>query len=532
MLEANDGKGKLAPYFGIVLTMSAAYITISYRLLKLQEKMSKRGIKLNFIESEHSISAKSPNYEGLPSRPSFSKSPIIYEQNLHEDTSDSVVINHAWTALGLEQPLVIAMVGLPARGKSYLVKMILRYLKWTGFECQVFNVGSYRRKIGLQSASSNFFDNSDPNNQKVRENLAMAVQEAMYAWLHETHEEKRRVAIFDATNTTKDRRFALAQRARAENVFLLFVESICDDEEVLHKNYELKLQNDDYKGMDPEVARKDFIDRVKAYEKVYQTISDEEDNNSIAYIKLINVGQKVITRNCHGYLPSQVAFYLQNVHINPRKIYLSVVCETIDGAERNAGNEVGELSERGLNFANNLAEFMIYEKTYDLVGQGKEILVLSGTAPIHYHSTNFLKQREFKCYHTPLLNELRGGNLHGLSKEQIRVLYPDEYEKRLQDKLNYRYPGVGGESYLDVIERVRPVIIELERQRKSVLLVSHIAVLRCIYAYFMGIPLNDIPFKEFLTNRVYELSPGMYCIHVSVSRVLSVCFYELTNCCV
>jgi len=54
---------------------------------------------------------------------------------------------------------------------------------------------------------------------------------------------------------------------------------------------------------------------------------DGEFNNQISYIKLINVGQKVITRNCHGYLPSQVAFYLQNVQIEPRKIYLSLISE-------------------------------------------------------------------------------------------------------------------------------------------------------------------------------------------------------------
>ena len=44
--------------------------------------------------------------------------------------------------------------------------------------------------------------------------------------------------------------------------------------------------------------------------------------------------------------------------------------------------------------------------------------------------------------------------------------------------MNYRYPGAAGESYLDVIERVRPVIIELERQRKSIVIVCHLAVLR------------------------------------------------------
>ena len=37
------------------------------------------------------------------------------------------------------------------------------------------------------------------------------------------------MAIFDATNTTKERRLALAIKARENHVVLLFVESICDD---------------------------------------------------------------------------------------------------------------------------------------------------------------------------------------------------------------------------------------------------------------------------------------------------------------
>lgn len=145
-----------------------------------------------------------------------------------------------WTALGLEQPLVIAMSGLPARGKSYVVKMIMRYLRWTGFECKLFNVGSYRRKMGLASADSSFFSAGNSDGTRMREELAMAVQESMYDWLHEGNNNssaKRRVAIFDATNTTINRRLALAQKARKENVYLLFVESICDDNAVLAQNY-------------------------------------------------------------------------------------------------------------------------------------------------------------------------------------------------------------------------------------------------------------------------------------------------------
>lgn len=71
-----------------------------------------------------------------------------------------------------------------------------------------------------------------------------------------------------------------------------------------------------------------------------QTIEDYEDNNNISYIKLINVGQKIITRNCNGYLPSQVAFYLQNVHISPRKIYLSVNSEAVNEPDLVGGKKL------------------------------------------------------------------------------------------------------------------------------------------------------------------------------------------------
>lgn len=104
------------------------------------------------------------------------------------------------------------------------------------------------------------------------------VQERMYEWLHESGAEKNRVAIFDATNTKRERRRKLAETAREQNVFLLHVESICDDEEVLNRNYELKLQNEDYKDMDPAQALADFKRRVKAYQDAYEPIDDDKGN--------------------------------------------------------------------------------------------------------------------------------------------------------------------------------------------------------------------------------------------------------------
>ena len=43
--------------------------------------------------------------------------------------------------------LVIVMVGLPARGKSYVTKKIARYLNWMQHDTRIFNVGNRRREV-------------------------------------------------------------------------------------------------------------------------------------------------------------------------------------------------------------------------------------------------------------------------------------------------------------------------------------------------------------------------------------------------
>jgi hypothetical protein len=192
--------------------------------------------------------------------------------------------------------------------------MIIRYLRWIGYEAEVFNVGSYRRKVGLSGIDAAYFSEGREASAN-REQLAMAVQEMMYEWLqisdgyvllfsfsalllNPSLRSKGRVAIFDATNTTIERRKQLCSRARNEQVSLLFVESICDDQvrklstdhlattltrwqNILDQNYDLKLNNDDYKGMDPVKAKQDFVARVEAYQRRYQTIEDMEDHSHI-----------------------------------------------------------------------------------------------------------------------------------------------------------------------------------------------------------------------------------------------------------
>lgn len=75
------------------------------------------------------------------------------------------------------------------------------------------------------------------------------------------------------------------------------------------------------------------------------------------------------------------------------------------------------------------------------------------------------------------LDELDAGVCDGLTYQEIEELYPEDFANRDEDKFNYRYRG--GESYRDVVVRLEPVIMELERQ-ENVLVIGHQAIVRCL----------------------------------------------------
>lgn len=81
-----------------------------------------------------------------------------------------------------------------------------------------------------------------------------------------------------------------------------------------------------------------------------------------------------------------------------------------------------------------------------------------------------------------------------MTYEEIQKKYPEDFKSRDQNKFTYRYPR--GESYEDVVVRLEPVMMELERQG-NVLVVSHQAVLRCVLAYFLDKPANELPYIRY-----------------------------------
>jgi predicted kinase len=187
--------------------------------------------------------------------------------------------------------LLIVLVGLPARGKSFISRKLYNYLTWRGNACKVFNVGQYRRQAtteinkeqqqqqqqqqqeggGVGVCNASFFDDSNQLAAEIRERAAQVALKDTLEWLedndkvfgssttsdasssssslsdnnddafyygHTSHSSRRqtqRIAIFDATNSTRARRAWILQQCdeacelSGKQTGVVFVESICDD---------------------------------------------------------------------------------------------------------------------------------------------------------------------------------------------------------------------------------------------------------------------------------------------------------------
>ncbi|CAG0955654.1 alpha-ribazole phosphatase [Geobacter sp.] len=92
----------------------------------------------------------------------------------------------------------------------------------------------------------------------------------------------------------------------------------------------------------------------------------------------------------------------------------------------------------------------------------------------------------------PELREMGVGIWEGKSWPELMEQYPNEWQARLDDIVNYRVPQ--GESVLDVHSRVMPVISAIvERHRgEEVLVVAHGGVNRIILLNAIGAPLSSL----------------------------------------
>lgn len=90
------------------------------------------------------------------------------------------------------------------------------------------------------------------------------------------------------------------------------------------------------------------------------------------------------------------------------------------------------------------------------------------------------------------LRELNIGVWEGLAWQEIQAAWPDGWQARLADLVNYRVPQ--GENLLDLEARVMPVINEVVERHKGeeVLVVAHGGVNRIVLLNAIGAPLSGV----------------------------------------
>lgn len=215
-------------------------------------------------------------------------------------------MNNVQALLKREGKLVVAMVGLPARGKTFMARRLKRHLLWMGYRVEIFNVGNYRRKLVGALQTHSFFDPENKDGEAARSAVALLAFNEMVSLLLT---DELDIAIFDATNTTVERRqwVASALAAASPSFRCIFLELICNDEALICNNVrETKLKSPDYVGVDEAVAVSDFLARIEHYKTIYQPLGERPEEKNTSYIKLIDVGKMMICNNITGFLNSRI----------------------------------------------------------------------------------------------------------------------------------------------------------------------------------------------------------------------------------
>lgn len=168
----------------------------------------------------------------------------------------------------------------------------------------------------------------------------------------------------------------------------------------------------------------------------------------------------------------------------PTRVYLMRHGEVHNGGEKRYNGHIDvDITPKGEEQMHRLAEQLdgstvaaVYSS--DLIRSVKGARIIAGRLGMSFTPLRELRERSV-------------GQWEGLTAEEIRARFPEEYAKWRADLLNYRPPD--GECLLDVHGRILPVYRRLvaDHRGREIALLLHGGVNRVILADALGIePLN------------------------------------------
>jgi broad specificity phosphatase PhoE/predicted kinase len=523
---SNRSSPLIASAWGLAsIGIATAVLTTAYRNYK-NVKMNSDTDKIATSSVNDPFSAKEWQFSAR-SR-SQSEDDLVDEENLPQRPVAHSTMGGLANTL---ETIALVMVGVPGRGKTAVASRTARYLKFFhGMECEVFNVGDRRRESAgfMSHVDYNFTDEEANNRRKHYSDLALNQLKLFLL-------KPGRIGIFDASNVTPDRRLNVySELKKLGKINVIFVELI-SSETMVDEKHMASLDSDGASGVENLIE--DYHQRVNHYLKVYEPVASGPPNDiehSYSYIKCIDHGKQVELNKIDGYMPGRIAQFITNCchcywNSDHKKLYLSRHGQS----EYNAAGRIGgdsDLTEMGEKYALALRDFAVSNIMHDPKDPDREI-------PCRLW-TSTLKRTRNTARHIPSptimvngypwvqmlprvfsnLDEIYAAACDGMTYANIEERFAKEAALRKKDKLSYRYPR--GESYLDVIQRLEPLIQEIERHRESLLIVGHQGVLRMVYAFYAGIDRNEAPHQELKLNHVTILNPTAYGCGVEVINLL------------
>jgi alpha-ribazole phosphatase/probable phosphoglycerate mutase len=180
-------------------------------------------------------------------------------------------------------------------------------------------------------------------------------------------------------------------------------------------------------------------------------------------------------------------------NVSPTTIYLIRHGETEDAEEKRYKGTIDvPLSEKGASQMQQVARHL-YENYY---GKGKNRLIsalYTSDLSRAFRSAEIIAQTfALKPIVLPSLRERNFGRWEGMSFDEIRHAYPEEFQAWAGNPV--KFSPLDGETTFGARDRVIPAVEEIVRNNRGnhVIIVTHGGVNRIILCHFLGIPLENI----------------------------------------
>ncbi len=382
----------------------------------------------------------------------------------------------------------LVLVGLPARGKSTLALRLRDGLEAEGINTRIFNNGVLRRvHYGEASSEPWFYDPTNEEGNKARNELSRMNMQAARQYL----DENGNVAILDATNASRERRDMLEENLRG--IPVLYIECVNEDLDLVAASIQRKVRLPEFARLSRDEAVRYFEQRIAYYAAIYAPLGREAN-----FVRLDTLNNAILQEQLTFVVPYYVRIRDIMVSDWVNNLYLARHGETSYNLENRIGGD-SPLTEKGLSQAQALADYFRAKPVPFIFTSARRRSTQAATALIADHPDSVLMA-------LPELDEIDAGICEGLTYEEIRQRYPQEFAARSRDKYNYVYPG--GEGYVTMHERVNRGFrkaLFLSGAAPGTLIIGHQAVNRVILSLFLYRRQSDVPYIYVPQDKYYHI---------------------------